>query len=121
MIRQSEFFLYTPQDRRAVELCLVKGLRFPEVTGWIRATLDDYRLVRAAGLRETGILASISDYHVYRKLGSDRATVLDGYGRVVEAALADGGVARGHLEGARRARGLGLVRALAGRPIGPGR
>ncbi len=89
MIRQSEFFLYTDKDRRAVELCREKDLPYPEITGWIRASLDDYRLVRAAGLRETGILASISDYHVYRKMGSDRATVLDGYLRVVGAALAD--------------------------------
>ena len=35
--------------------------REPEITGWIRATLDDYRLVQQAGLRETGILTSISD------------------------------------------------------------
>src|SRR5437763_2226898 len=55
MIRQSEFFLYTSKDRAAVELCQAKDLRFPEITGWIRATLDDYRLVREAGLRETGI------------------------------------------------------------------
>src|SRR5204863_9280676 len=103
MIRQSEFFLYTDKDRRAVELCREKGLRYPEITGWIRATLDDYRLVRAAGLRETGILASISDYHIYRKMGSDRRTVLDGYARVVGAALADGVVPRVHLEDSTRA------------------
>jgi citrate (Re)-synthase len=103
MIRQSEFFLYTDKDRRAVELCREKDLPYPEITGWIRASLDDYRLVRAAGLRETGILASISDYHVYRKMGSDRATVLDGYLRVVGAALADGVVPRVHLEDSTRA------------------
>jgi citrate (Re)-synthase len=109
MIRQSEFFLYTDKDRRAVELCREKGLRFPEITGWIRASLDDYRLVRAAGLRETGILASISDYHVYRKMRSDRATVLNGYLRVVEAALADGVVPRVHLEDSTRADVHGVV------------
>jgi citrate (Re)-synthase len=109
MIRQSEFFLYTEKDRRAVELCQEMGLRHPEITGWIRASLDDYRLVRAAGLRETGMLASISDYHVYRKLGSDRRTVLDGYRRVVEAALADRVVPRVHLEDATRADVRGVV------------
>src|SRR6266566_2548070 len=109
MIRQSEFFLYTDKDRRAVERCQEKGLPYPEITGWIRATLDDYRLVRAAGLRETGILASISDYHIYRKMGSDRRTVLDGYVRVVEAALADGVVPRVHLEDSTRADVQGVV------------
>ena len=109
MIRQSEFFLYTEKDRRALELCREMGLRYPETTGWIRATLDDYRLVRAAGLHETGMLASISDYHIYRKLGWDRRTVLDGYRRVVEAALADGVVPRVHLEDATRSDVLGVV------------
>src|SRR5499427_10473852 len=109
MIRQSEFFLYTEKDRRAVELCREKGLRYPEITGWIRATLDDYQLVRAAGLKETGILASISDYHIYRKMASDRATVLNGYLRVVESALSDGVVPRVHLEDATRADVRGVV------------
>ncbi|HXM55212.1 MAG TPA: 2-isopropylmalate synthase [Candidatus Dormibacteraeota bacterium] len=109
MIRQSEFFLYSDKDRRAVELCLEQGRRFPEITGWIRASLDDYRLVRAAGLRETGILASISDYHVFRKMRSDRATVLNGYRRVVEAALSDGVVPRVHLEDSTRADVHGVV------------
>src|SRR5215470_18033591 len=103
MIRQSEFFLYTEKDRRAVELCREKGLPYPEITGWIRATLDDYQLVRAAGLKETGILASISDYHIYRKMASDRQTVLNGYMRVVDAALSDGVVPRVHLEDSTRA------------------
>ncbi len=109
MIRQSEFFLYTDKDRRAVELCREKGLRYPEITGWIRASLDDYELVRAAGLRETGMLASISDYHIYRKMRSDRRTVLDGYERVVEAALGDRVVPRVHLEDATRADVPGVV------------
>jgi len=109
MIRQSEFFLYTEKDRRAMELCRERGLRYPEITGWIRASLDDYELVRAAGLRETGILASISDYHIYRKMRSDRQTVLDGYARVVEAALGDGVVPRVHLEDATRADVQGVV------------
>jgi len=121
MIRQSEFFLYTDRDRRAVELCQDMGLRYPEITGWIRASLDDYRLVRAAGLRETGILASISDYHVFRKMRSDRRTVLDGYARVVEAALADGVVPRVHLEDATRADVPGVVVPFARRLMDLGR
>src|SRR5215471_21193608 len=109
MIRQSEFFLYTHKDRQAVELCQEKGLRFPEITGWIRATVDDYQLVRAAGLKETGILASISDYHIYRKMGSDRETVLNGYLRVVESALSDGVTPRVHLEDSTRADVHGVI------------
>src|SRR5512140_3503652 len=39
MIRQSEFFLYTKKDREAVERCREYGFAFPQITGWIRATL----------------------------------------------------------------------------------
>ena len=34
--------------------------------------MADYQLVRSAGLKETGILTSISDYHIFKKLNSDR-------------------------------------------------
>jgi isopropylmalate/homocitrate/citramalate synthase len=103
MIRQSEFFLYTKKDREAVERCQDFGFRFPEITGWIRATKGDYELVRAAGLRETGILTSISDYHIFKKLGSDREKVIAGYLEVVDAALADGVTPRCHIEDSTRA------------------
>jgi len=103
MIRQSEFFLYTRKDREAVERCQELGHRYPEITGWIRGTLADYELVRTAGLKETGILTSISDYHIFKKLGSDRETVLNGYLEVVDAALADGVTPRCHLEDSTRA------------------
>src|SRR6266511_3773861 len=75
MIRQTELFLYSKRDRAALDGCRELGHRYPEITGWIRATLDDYALVRSAGLAETGILTSISDYHIFKKLGSDRPPV----------------------------------------------
>jgi len=103
MIRQSEFFLYTKKDREAVERVRALGYEFPEVTGWIRATMADYQLVRAAGLKETGILASISDYHIFKKLGSTREKVIAGYLEVVDAALADGVIPRVHIEDSTRA------------------
>ena len=86
MVRQSEFFLYTKKDREAVERCQAFGFAFPQVTGWIRATMGDYQLVRAAGLKETGILCSISDYHIFKKLNSTREEVVAGYLEVVDAA-----------------------------------
>ncbi|MCX6357096.1 MAG: 2-isopropylmalate synthase, partial [Candidatus Aureabacteria bacterium] len=58
LIRQCEFFLYSPQDKEAVRRCLALGYRYPEVTGWIRAKKEDFQLVREMGLRETGILVS---------------------------------------------------------------
>ncbi|MEO6398073.1 MAG: hypothetical protein ABIP13_06360, partial [Tepidiformaceae bacterium] len=103
MVRQSEFFLYTKKDRLAVERCQEFGFDFPQVTGWIRATMGDYALVRAAGLQETGILCSISDYHIFKKLGSNRERVLASYLEVVDSALADGVIPRVHIEDSTRA------------------
>ena len=103
MVRQSEFFLYTKKDREAVERCQELGYRFPEVTGWIRGTMADYQLVRSAGLAETGILTSISDYHIFKKLGSTREAVIASYLEVVDSALADGVIPRCHIEDSTRA------------------
>ncbi len=121
MIRQSEFFLYTARDRLALELCQEQNLSYPELTGWIRASLDDYRLVRAAGLKETGILCSISDYHIFKKMSSTREAVLDGYIEVVEAALGDGIVPRCHLEDATRTDVRGVLIPFAQRLMELGR
>jgi len=109
MVRQSEFFLYTKKDREAVERCQEFGFAFPEITGWIRGTMADYQLVRAAGLRETGILTSISDYHIFKKLGSTREKVIASYLEVVDAALADGVIPRCHIEDSTRADFYGVV------------
>ncbi len=103
MVRQSEFFLYTKKDREAVQRCQDLGYRFPEITGWIRGTLADYQLVRSAGLKETGILTSISDYHIFKKLNSTREAVVANYLQVVDAALADGITPRCHIEDSTRA------------------
>jgi len=65
LIRQSEFFLYSERDRKAVELCKQRGYRFPEITGWIRAVAADFKLVSQMGLSETGILTSARDYHIF--------------------------------------------------------
>ena len=77
IIRQSEFFLYSGRDREAVEKCLEKDFPFPEITGWIRANENDLNLVKEMGLKEPGILTSVSDYHIFLKLKLNRKKVLD--------------------------------------------
>ena len=42
MVRQSEFFLYTENDQKALHLCQDAGLKFPEITTWIRANEKDF-------------------------------------------------------------------------------
>ena len=41
IIRQSEFFIYSKKDREAFDRCRELGLRYPEITSWIRATPQD--------------------------------------------------------------------------------
>lgn len=109
IIRQSEFFLYSPKDRAAVEQCLARGYHFPEVTAWIRAVKKDFQLVKDMGIKETGILTSCSDYHIYTKLGLDRKGAFDQYLDVVRAALEAGVRPRCHLEDVTRADIYGFV------------
>ncbi len=103
VIRQSEFFLYTEKDKEAVTKCLEKGYRYPEITGWIRANKDDLQLVKDFGLKETGMLTSVSDYHIFYKFKKTRSQVFKEYIKVVEAALDDGIMPRCHFEDVTRA------------------
>ena len=103
VIRQSEFFLYSNKDREAVAECLALGLRYPEVTGWIRANKEDVQLVKNAGLKETGILTSASDYHIFLKLNKTRKQALDEYLGIVKSILDAGIRPRCHFEDITRA------------------
>jgi isopropylmalate/homocitrate/citramalate synthase len=109
LVRQSEFFLYGKRDREAVEACQELGFEFPEITSWIRAVPKDFELVKSMGLKETGILTSCSDYHIFLKLKKNRRQALDGYKEIVEAALEQGIVPRCHLEDVTRADVYGFV------------
>ena len=109
IIRQTEFFIYSKKDREAVEKCMELGLRFPEITTWIRATKEDFKLVRDMGIRETGILVSCSDYHIFKKLGMTRSQALEHYLSVVKQAFDAGIRPRCHLEDITRADFYGFV------------
>jgi citrate (Re)-synthase len=103
VIRQSEFFMYTDKDKMALERCLEKGYKYPEVTGWIRANKDDLQLVKDFGLRETGILTSVSDYHIFFKMKKKRSKILEDYIRIVESTIENGIIPRCHFEDITRA------------------
>jgi isopropylmalate/homocitrate/citramalate synthase len=109
VIRQTEFFLYSEKDREAVRLCMERGYRFPEITGWIRANKKDFKLVKDMGLRETGILTSCSDYHIFLKLNMTRKDALQQYLDIVRTALEQGITPRCHLEDITRADFYGFV------------
>lgn len=109
LVRQSEFFLYTEQDQKALRLCQEAGLKFPEITTWIRANKKDFELVKQAGVAETGILTSCSDYHIFNKMHLTRAQAMDKYLGIVKDALDMGIKPRCHFEDITRADFYGFV------------
>ncbi|MCR4990844.1 MAG: 2-isopropylmalate synthase [Lachnospiraceae bacterium] len=109
MIKASEFFLYSKKDRDAVVKCMERGYEFPEVTSWIRASKEDFKLVKELGMKETGILVSCSDYHIFMKLRMTRREAMEHYLSVVRDCLDEGIAVRCHLEDITRADIYGYV------------
>ncbi len=105
-IRQAEFFVYRASDRAALSGALERyhsGAPI-EPTTWIRATAKDAVLIQSLGVRETGMLASASDYHTFHKFkpgGRNQAaqTYLDAVKMTLDAGIRP----RLHLEDATRA------------------
>ncbi|MGM9652874.1 MAG: 2-isopropylmalate synthase [Eubacteriales bacterium] len=109
LIRQSEFFVYTEKDRQALEECMSLGYDFPQITTWIRASQKDFELVKSLGIKETGVLVSCSDYHIYNKMGLTRKSAMDKYLGVVKSVLDLGIRPRCHFEDITRADFYGFV------------
>lgn len=105
-IRHAEFFPYSRADRSALEWAVERyrdGAPI-EPTTWIRARREDVELIRGIGIRETGMLASASDYHTFHKFkpgGRRQAATL--YLDAVAMALEGGIRPRFHLEDTTRA------------------
>ena len=109
IIRQTEFFVYSEKDKQAIAECQDLGLKFPEITTWIRASREDFKLVRDLGIRETGILVSCSDYHIFKKMKMTRKECMDYYLATVAEAFEAGIMPRCHLEDITRADFYGFV------------
>jgi isopropylmalate/homocitrate/citramalate synthase len=113
IIRQTEFFLYSERDRAAIRQCQELGLRFPEITGWIRATKSDFKLAKEMDLKECGILVSCSDYHIFEKLQKTRKQAIEMYLDIIRAAVEIGISPRCHFEDITRADFYGFVLPFA--------
>ncbi|MBQ6527103.1 MAG: 2-isopropylmalate synthase, partial [Clostridia bacterium] len=100
---------YSAKDREAIRRCQELGYRFPEITTWIRATKEDFKLVKDLGIRETGILVSCSDYHIFKKMKLTRSQALQKYLDTVSLAFEAGVMPRCHLEDITRADFYGFV------------
>ena len=109
LIRQTEFFVYSEKDRNAIAECQSLGLKFPEITTWIRASKEDFKLVRDLGIRETGIMVSCSDYHIFKKMKMSRRECMNKYLAAVAEAFEAGVMPRCHLEDITRADFYGFV------------
>lgn len=113
IIRQTEFFLYSDKDREAIKKCIDRGYEFPQITSWIRANKEDFKLVKDMGIKETGILMSCSDYHIFHKLNMTRREAMYNYLSIAENALKNNIIPRCHFEDITRADFFGFVAPLA--------
>jgi isopropylmalate/homocitrate/citramalate synthase len=109
IIRQTEFFIYSKKDIKALEACRDLGLQFPEITTWIRANREDFKLVKSLNIKETGILVSASDYHIFKKMKMTRSQAMNYYLQTVSDAFEAGVIPRCHLEDITRADFYGFV------------
>lgn len=126
-IRQAEFFVYHSSDRSALLGALERHASGApiEPTTWIRASRADVALIKTLGVRETGMLASASDYHTFHKFKpGGRVQAAGTYLDAVQMALDAGIRPRLHLEDATRAP-LDFMQAFVlsaldlARPYGP--
>jgi citrate (Re)-synthase len=104
-IRQAEFFVYRPQDLSALQAIQEQyaGGAPIEPTTWIRASVTDVALIKKLGIAESGLLASISDYHVFHKFQpTGRRSAASKYLDAVKMTLDAGIRPRLHLEDATR-------------------
>ncbi|MDR1660235.1 MAG: histone-lysine N-methyltransferase [Desulfovibrio sp.] len=113
LVAAAEFFIYSNRDRKCVEACRARGYKFPRITSWIRATREDLRLVRDMEFTETGMLTSVSDYHIFLKLHKTRRQAMNMYVDLARQALEWGIMPRCHFEDVTRADIYGFCLPLA--------
>ncbi|MSQ15805.1 MAG: hypothetical protein EXR50_08085 [Dehalococcoidia bacterium] len=71
VIDNIESFIYQKRDLWALDKLLQREYEYPRVTTWTRATPKDIKdlvEVSQGRIKETGILASASDHHIFDKL-----------------------------------------------------
>jgi len=67
-----ETFIYQRRDIWVLDKLLERGYEYPRITTWIRANPKDVKElydVSQGRVKETGMLASSSDHHIFDKLG----------------------------------------------------
>jgi len=108
-----EAFIYQKRDAWTIEQLLDRGYEYPKVTTWTRATPKDIKQLvdlSQGRIKETGMLASASDHHIFDKLGHrSKEEAIEKYLQPVETALENDITPRIHLEDCTRADIYGWV------------
>ena len=101
-----EVFIYQKRDLWVLEKLLARGYAFPRVTAWTRANPKDIRdLIRVSSgtIKETGMLASCSDHHIFDRLGfRSKEAAIEKYLEPILTTCENGIIPRIHLEDATR-------------------
>jgi isopropylmalate/homocitrate/citramalate synthase len=102
-----ETFIYQQRDAWVLDKLLEREYEFPKITTWIRANPKDVKElyeVSQGRVKETGMLASSSDHHIFDKLGyHSKEEAIDKYLKPILTALEYGITPRVHLEDTTRA------------------
>jgi isopropylmalate/homocitrate/citramalate synthase len=112
-IHAIETFIYQKRDLWVLDKLLEREYDHPKVTTWIRANPKDVRQLHEVSqgrVKETGMLASSSDHHIFDKLGfRSKEEAVDKYLRPILTARELGITPRVHLEDCTRADIFGWV------------
>jgi len=112
-IENLEVFIYQKRDRWVLEKMLEQGYEFPRVTTWTRATPKDIKLMvelSQGRVRETGMLASASDHHIFDKLRfRSKQEAVEKYLEPIVTACENNVIPRVHLEDVTKADVIGWV------------
>jgi len=102
-----ETFIYQRRDLWVLDKLLEREYDYPKITTWIRATPRDVKElhdVSQGRVRETGMLASSSDHHIFDKLNyHSKEEAIDKYLKPILSACEYGMTPRVHLEDTTRA------------------
>jgi len=113
VIHSIETFLYQERDLWVLDKLLEREYDYPKITTWIRANPKDVKQLHDASqgrVKETGMLASSSDHHIFDKLGyHSKEEAVGKYLRPILTACEYGITPRIHLEDCTRADIYGWV------------
>ena len=113
VIDNTEVFIYQKRDLWVLDKLLERNYDFPRVTTWTRATPKDIKdmvSVSQGRVKETGMLASSSDHHIFDKLNfHSKEEAIEKYLQPIITAIENDITPRIHLEDTTKADIYGWV------------